>query len=72
MYWPAITACEVWSEKHTHAEPGGNFAVSWGEFSWYAMSDFMPSCSCSIRWSYSLRNDLVTCSACSSLACQRA
>jgi len=23
MYWPDITACEVWSEKHTHTQPGG-------------------------------------------------
>ena len=27
MYWPDMTACEVWSEKHTHTDPAGNGTV---------------------------------------------
>src|SRR5690349_2960929 len=46
MYWPDITACEAWSEKHTQTEPGGNGIVTCAACCWYCRSDFMPSCSC--------------------------
>ncbi len=34
MYWPDITACEAWSEKHTHTDPAGNGTVSCGLCRW--------------------------------------